>query len=141
MPVDSPNNRKIMIVMTDGNNDYETNQNFNRSGYGAFGYVAKGHLGTTSSDRNTVLAKLNEKTLEACANAKAEGGVQIYTVAFRVSDPATLDLLRTCADTPEMAFETDSNGAVDHRLSRYRGRCRDAASRAIGPIPRPKTAG
>ena len=108
-PAGTGNNRKIMIIMSDGENSYEPYDNFNKSAYGAFGYVAEGHLGTTSSDRSTVLAKLNERTLEACTNARAEGGVEIYTVAFRISDPATLDLLKACADTPAMALATDSN--------------------------------
>ncbi|SDB27922.1 Flp pilus assembly protein TadG [Bauldia litoralis] len=108
-PSDDRNNRKIMIVMSDGENSYDTYDNFNKSAYGAHGYVARGHLGTTSSDRATVLGKLNERTMEACTNARAEGGVQIYTIAFQITDPATRDLLKACADTPAMAFDVDSN--------------------------------
>ncbi|MCB1487073.1 MAG: hypothetical protein KDJ88_06400 [Bauldia sp.] len=111
-PVDTASNRKIMIVMTDGRNGYDTYRNFNRSSYGAFGYVAKGHLGTTSADPATVAAKLNERTLEACSNARAEGGVEIYTIAFQVSDPATRDLLRACASSPDKAFEADTDSGL-----------------------------
>ncbi|MCB1497780.1 MAG: hypothetical protein KDJ86_18505 [Bauldia sp.] len=111
-PADTASNRKVMIVMTGGHNGYDSYRNFNRSAYGAFGYVSKGHLGTTSADRETVVAKLNERTLEACANAKAEGGVDIYTIAFQVSDPATVDLLRACASSPGKALEADSNSAL-----------------------------
>jgi len=111
-PAGTRNNRKILIVMTDGANNYDTYGNFNRSMYGTYGYVAKGHLGTTSADPSRVRARLDERTLEACANAGSEGGVQIYTVAFQVSDPATLDLLQRCASAPEMAFRTDSNGGL-----------------------------
>ena len=106
------NNRKILIVMTDGANSYDTYANFNRSMYGAFGYVANGHLDTTSADPSRVRAKLDERTLEACANAGSKGGVQVYTVAFQVSDPATVGLLERCASTPQMAFRTDSNGGL-----------------------------
>jgi Putative Flp pilus-assembly TadE/G-like len=106
------NNRKILIVMTDGANSYDTYANFNRSMYGAFGYVANGHLDTTSADPSRVRAKLDERTLEACANAGSEGGVHIYTVAFQVSDPATVGLLERCASAPEMAFRSDSDGEL-----------------------------
>jgi len=111
-PAGTSNNRKILIVMSDGANSYDTYGNFNRSMYGAFGYVANGHLGTTSAEPSRVRVKLDERTLEACANASSEGGVQIYTVAFQVSDPATLGLLERCASAPEMAFRTDSNGGL-----------------------------
>lgn len=111
-PVDDSANRKILVVMTDGANSYESYRNPNRSTYGAFGYVAWGHLGTTSADAATVRARLDQRTLEACANARSDGGVRIYTVAFQVSDPATLDLLAGCASAPEMALSAETGGEL-----------------------------
>ena len=80
--------------------------------YGAFGYVAAGHLDTTSAGPSRVRAKLDERTLEACANAGSKGGGEVYAVAFQLSDPATVGLLARCASAPEMAFRTDSNGEL-----------------------------
>jgi len=109
---DDDENHKIMIVMTDGQNTYTSYNNFNRSMYGAFGYIAKDHLGTTSSTNWQVIDKMNEKTLAACTNAKFDGKILIYTVAFQVRDQATLNMLQDCATRPEMAFRSDSNGEL-----------------------------
>lgn len=79
----------------------------------AFGYVTNGHLGTTSADASRVRAGLDERTLETCANAGSEGGVQIHTVAFQVRDQATLmKMLQDCTTRPVMAFRSDSNGEL-----------------------------
>ena len=107
-PYDDGGNRKILIVMTDGENSYDTYPNFNRSMYGAYGYLADGSLGAGPTDRAAVVARMNERTITACDNAKAGGKVLVYTVAFRVSDPATLALLADCASAPHMAFRSDS---------------------------------
>ena len=108
---DDHGNRKILVVMTDGENAYDTYANFNGSMYGAYGYVADGRLGMTASDDAAVVARMNERTVAACANAKA-AGVLVYTVSFRVADPATLSLLADCASAPEMAFRSDSGIAL-----------------------------
>lgn len=111
-PYDDDENHKIMIVMTDGQNTYTTYKNFNKSMYGAFGYIAKDHLGTTSSTSWQVVEKMNKKTLAACTNAKSGGKILVYTVAFQVRDQATLKMLQDCATRPEMAFRSQSNGEL-----------------------------
>ncbi len=113
-PYEDDGNRKILVLMTDGANAYDSYRNFNRSMYGAFGYVRKGRLGTTSSDNATVVARMNERTLAACRNVKATGKVRVYTVALGVTDPATLAMLAECASDPEIAFrmKEDSDLAV-----------------------------
>jgi hypothetical protein len=108
-PYGDAKNRKIIVLMSDGANAYDTYANFNKSMYGAFGYVADGRLGTIASDKATVIGKLNEKTLAACANAKA-AGIRIYTVALGVTDAATLDLLSACATEPDVAFRSKGDG-------------------------------
>ena len=98
--------------MTDGQNTYNTYNTYNKSMYGAFGYVGKGHLGTTSSSNRTVNEKMNERTLEACANVKGTGSILVYTIAFQVNDRDTLDMLSQCASRPEMAFLSDSDSEL-----------------------------
>lgn len=110
-PYLTDDNRKVLIVMTDGMNTYTTYNNFNKSMYGSYGYVSKDHLGTTSSSNNTVHQKMNERTLEACAGVKGTE-IYVYTVAFQVNDSDTLDLLRTCATRPDMAFRSESNSQL-----------------------------
>ena len=104
-PYDAAGNRKIIVLMSAGRNAYDALANPNRSMYGAYGYAAGGRLGTDLSGPGLVAA-MNRKTAEACANAKA-AGVLVYTVAFDLSDPATEALLRDCASAPEMAFRSD----------------------------------
>lgn len=106
---DDPDNKKIMIVMTDGQNTYTASSNHNKARYGALGYgkpyatPTSGRLGTTYTSAAYV-SGMNARTIAACANAKAHG-IKIYTVAFRLeSDPATQALLRGCASEPGDAF-------------------------------------
>ena len=104
-------NQKILILMTDGANTYYPNSKFLGSWYGAWGYVSKGHLGTTSTSTATLVGKMNERTALACDNAKV-ANVQVYTVAFNVTDTATLAMLEDCASEPEMAFQSTGESAL-----------------------------
>lgn len=118
-------NQKILIVMTDGENTYnpylQANQNpstsstpsgkFVKSSYGAWGYVYKGRFGTTSTTSSTIFTNLNAQTAAACVNAKA-ANIRIYTIAFKVTDAATVSMLRDCASDPTMAFKSDDNSAL-----------------------------
>ena len=104
-------NRKIMVMMTDGANDAIGLPTMNGSFYSAYGFSAAGRLGTTSSNKADIVAKMNEKTLTACANAKA-AGIQIYTVAFYVTDANARSILQQCASTPAMALVADSDQAL-----------------------------
>ncbi|MBY0362682.1 MAG: hypothetical protein K2X45_12320 [Phreatobacter sp.] len=106
-----PQNRKIMVLMTDGANDAIGLSTMNGSFYSAYGFSAAGRLGTTSSNRAEIVAKMNEKTLTSCANAKA-AGVRIYTVAFFVTDATARSILQQCASNPSMALVADSDQAL-----------------------------
>ncbi|MEO1205353.1 MAG: pilus assembly protein [Pseudomonadota bacterium] len=104
------NNRKIMILMTDGENWYNTQSSANKSVYASHGYASKGRLGTTYT-RVGYTNDLNTKTRTVCANAKADG-VTIYTIAFRLeNDPTTQALLKDCASGKDNFFVA-SNGAA-----------------------------
>ena len=100
-----PNNTKYMVVMTDGENTYYPNSTFVKSWYGSYGYVWKNHLGTTSTSQSTIEGKMDERTALACKNAK-DAGIKVYTLAFNVTDKATLAMLQACASDPKMAYET-----------------------------------
>lgn len=104
-------NRKIMIVMTDGENYYNYQNNQNLSIYASQGYASKGRMGTNYSF-NGYTNHLNAKTLEACSNAKA-AGITIYTVAFRLEgDATTTALLRSCASGDDYAFVASNGSAL-----------------------------
>jgi hypothetical protein len=42
---------------------------------------------------------MNGKTALSCTNAKT-AGIIIYTIAFSISDPTTVNMLRDCATSP-----------------------------------------
>ncbi len=115
-PFNTEHNKKIIILMTDGENTYTAKGNQNHSTYSAYGYAhpilhpADGRLGethTASGFRSVMDANL----LAACANAKA-AGVVIYTIGFRLeNDPASQGNLQACATAPDKYFLA-SNGAV-----------------------------
>lgn len=97
---------KVMVVMTDGRNELVSTSNTAlRSHYSAYGHLAGGRFPaqTTSS----ALGYINERTLEACANAK-ETGILIYTVTFGL-DSSSRAMWDTCASTSEMAYHVNSS--------------------------------
>lgn len=100
------NNRKVIILMTDGVNNYGGNggANQNASAFFTYGYAKDGHIGTTSSDNDTLVAKLDAKTLTACTNAKAKG-IVIYTIGFGSGATASQTLLRSCASDPTYFYQ------------------------------------
>lgn len=110
-PYSDTENRKILVLMSDGANDHIGLPNMNGSFYSSYGYSAANRLGTTSSDKAVLVGKMNERTLAACANAKAEG-LQIYTVAFYITDETALNILRQCASKPSMALVANSERAL-----------------------------
>ncbi len=110
-PYETPNNDKVLVLMTDGANTYTATSNHNKSYYGAHGYGAAGRLGTTYTNAAYV-SRMNQKTQAACTNAKA-AGIKIYTVAFRLeTDPTTLSLLQGCATEASMAFRASDGAAL-----------------------------
>ena len=130
---DDEENRKYMIVLTDGNNTYSTSSSYaNGSTYAAWGYEKHDRIesGLSSTDlagtiyagqsMNTYEKKMNAHTLQTCNNAKA-AGVTIFTIAFDVSNGSSVkQMLDACAGSgivdgePVMAngnFYFDVNGA------------------------------
>ena len=63
-------NKKILILMTDGENTYFANGKFTVSHYGAWGYIWKSHLGTTSSTESVMTGKMEGRMETACANIR-----------------------------------------------------------------------
>jgi Flp pilus assembly protein TadG len=115
----TPENLKIIILMTDGENTYYPNNKFLKSWYGDWGYINMNHLGSTSTNASVLTGLMNDRTKEACKNAKASpNNVVIYTVGFdinagTVSNPsAALDLLQTCASDIHKYFNASDSAAL-----------------------------
>lgn len=97
---------KVMVVMTDGRNELVSSSN------GALGshYSAYGHLETGRLPSESVTAArsyIDERTLAACANAKA-AGIIIYTVTFGL-DSSSQTMWNTCATETDMAYHVNSS--------------------------------
>jgi Mg-chelatase subunit ChlD len=92
--------RQVMVLMTDGENTTEI-----KDGSAEFDkappYISNADLGDGAT-------KANQATSRLCESLKSSG-VEIYTIAFKVNDPATKKLLRNCASEPSKAFTSDSN--------------------------------
>lgn len=79
--------RKMLVLMTDGANTKSPNYPM--------------HNATSASDADSL-------TLELCNNIKSDG-VEIFTVAFDISDSSVLDKMKSCASDISKFFQT-ANG-------------------------------
>jgi hypothetical protein len=100
-------NKKIVVLMTDGANTYYPKSKYTKSWYAAWGYGYKEHLGTGSGgwDSDDWETEMNTRTATACQNAK-DDDVIIYTVAFDVpDDSSSKTLLSGCASDPSYYYD------------------------------------
>ncbi|MEM7464097.1 MAG: pilus assembly protein [Pseudomonadota bacterium] len=115
-------NRKIAIVLTDGNNTYGTSSTPNESRFGAWGYDKQGRReeGLENADLpdlykgtslDTQEKQMNAHTLQTCENMKADG-VTIFAIAFDVSDGSSVKaMLDACSGSGILdGVEIASNG-------------------------------
>ncbi len=108
----APNNRKIIILMTDGMNNFGGVNNMNDSSYFTYGFARQGLIGQVTSDNGALNDLLDAKTLQACANAKA-AGVVIYTIGFGSGANGSADLLRSCATQASYYFAPQNSSDLD----------------------------
>jgi Flp pilus assembly protein TadG len=122
-PSSTATNQKIIVLMTDGYNNWSAAANtWGLSNYEAPGYykLANGRMPPTNQNITTASqsrAALDELTLQACTNAKAKG-IVVYTVGFSVSsdpiDQQGQNLLQACATDKAHAFiANDASSLVD----------------------------
>ncbi|MEO0382138.1 MAG: TadE/TadG family type IV pilus assembly protein [Pseudomonadota bacterium] len=97
---------KVMVVMTDGRNELVSSSNGAlRSHYSAYGHLESGRL--PSQSVTAARSYIDERTLAACANAKA-AGIIIYTVTFGL-DSSSQTMWNTCATETDMAYHVNSS--------------------------------
>ncbi len=108
----APNNRKIIILMTDGMNNYGGVNNMNDSQYFTYGFARKGLIGQVTNDNNTLDDLLDAKTQTACSNAKA-AGVVIYTIGFGSGANGSAGLLQGCATQPSYYYAPQNSSDLD----------------------------
>ncbi len=104
--------RKIMIVLTDGKNEIGVRPNPLGSNYSSFGFLVDGRLGVTSAGAPTANDLMNDKTLAACNNAKADG-IEIFTIRLEEPDMATGYMLKDCATDEAHFIDVPSRTQLD----------------------------
>lgn len=101
---DTPRTKKIIILMTDGQNSWANSGNNNQSYYTGMGYIWQGRTGITLGNSTARQNTLNAKQAEACENAKA-AGIRIYTVRVETTGDDTV--MRNCASDPDDFHDVD----------------------------------
>ena len=98
--------RKIIILMTDGDNVFGSVSNANASRYGGLGYVWQGLLGITSGTATTRANRMNDRLALLCKNIK-DKDIVLYTVRVEV-DSGDSALLRNCATDPDKFYDVQN---------------------------------
>lgn len=90
--------RKLMIVMTDGNNTIHLD--------------TPPYLDSNNASTSTTLEEnANKDTVTACNNAKASG-FEVITIAFQVTDKKTKTMLGECASSRKNYFDAGDNAKL-----------------------------
>ncbi|MEQ9688550.1 MAG: pilus assembly protein [Bauldia litoralis] len=97
---------KIMVLMTDGNNENHVGNEENKSYYAGPGYVWQERQGVPASNTNkSERTKARDKKLvEICTAMKAKG-IIIYTVRLQ---SGSSEMLKNCATSPDYFHDVDS---------------------------------
>jgi Flp pilus assembly protein TadG len=112
-PYNDPDTIKVVILLTDGDNDVGPGGNgVYKSFYSAYGYVKDGHLGATNGSQADQV--LNQKTANICTNIKADHDgdasdqdIVLYTIVFGVGVGSETEvLMRNCASDPGKYFNS-----------------------------------
>ncbi len=89
-PSSTSEHRKVMVIMTDGEN-------------------TRSKSGLTHEGQNIQAA--NSKTADLCADVKRDD-IEVYTIAYGLSDNTTLNLLQDCASDSSKFFNAQTNTAL-----------------------------
>lgn len=104
--------RKVMIVMTDGDNSWNgLGSSHNQSIYSPYGYTSRTRIGPQSSSTTTLSAQIDARMTAACNAAKAQD-IVVYTVTLSPETERGKALLRACATDPTYAYVAQSSDAL-----------------------------
>ena len=102
---------KAMVILTDGDNVMTGRSNQNYSDYSGYGYSRDGRLGIVSSSSTTLSDTLDDRLADACEYARSLD-IRVYTITFQVSSNSTRNLMRDCATTPWLYYDSPSEEAL-----------------------------
>ncbi|HWT10568.1 MAG TPA: pilus assembly protein TadG-related protein [Roseomonas sp.] len=129
---DTPYMDKVLVLMTDGNNEWydwpegapgacrtsgssppcrSTYRSDGDADMTAYGRLRENRLGLASVTHANALAEINARMSRMCTSIKANG-VILYTITFNVSNSTTRDLYRNCATQPEYYFNSPDAAAL-----------------------------
>lgn len=120
-----PKARRVLVLMTDGVNNIDPSSDTSlNSEWSTYGNLGQGRVLPPTYDG--FRSHANTRMQRACEIAKSKN-IDIYTVAFNVSDEATLALLRDCASQPPYAYSAstaqemvEAFGAIGRSLTELR---------------------
>jgi Flp pilus assembly protein TadG len=115
---DSEIYNKVLILLTDGQNDVGTGgqnalDNHNLSWYNGYGHITQGRLGTT--DMADAHAELDARTATLCQSIK-DTGIMVYTITFQLADGPIKDLMRDCASEVAFYFDSPDNATLQQHF-------------------------
>jgi Flp pilus assembly protein TadG len=119
-PFDTPGTKKIVVLLTDGENVvYGSSNTANKSDYGSNGFMSSNRFGSTN--QGTAARTVDTWTKANCTMLK-NNGVEIYTVLLQ-SDGANNRALYGsanggCASAPENYFPTNDVSQLDSVFAR-----------------------
>ncbi|MEO3474215.1 pilus assembly protein TadG-related protein [Roseomonas sp. CAU 1739] len=129
---DTPYMDKVLVLMTDGNNEwhdwdggapgacrstgssppcrtiYVSDGDADMTAYGR---RRENRLGLPNNTAAAALAEINARMSRLCTSIKANG-VILYTITFNVTNSTTRDLYRNCATQPEYYFNSPDTAAL-----------------------------
>lgn len=104
-PYSNALNKKVIVLLTDGQNDL----GYHHWGYYAgYGLPQYNHLGTSG----WLGDNLDDKLSALCTNVKSKD-ILIYSITFAVTNTNTQDLMRTCATREDMYFNSPNGDALE----------------------------
>ena len=98
----TPQVSKIIVMMTDGQNENTPNSNSDASFYSGDGYIWQNRLGMTSGTQAQRQAALDANETTVCNNMKAQG-IIIYTVRIDVTDN-NYGVIQACASSADKFY-------------------------------------
>jgi hypothetical protein len=111
LPYSTPHLKKIVILMTDGENTNYDSGDWNSSYYGGGGFVWQNLVGLTSGMTSTQRTSQRDGRLGTlCTNMKARG-IIIYTIRVEVTSGSSA-LLQNCATSPDKFFDVTDVSAL-----------------------------
>jgi hypothetical protein len=116
-PYNTTGNRKILIVMTDGENTMSGwNHNHNLAAYySSYGFPAEKRLMQQATGDEAVIRKaMNDRLRQACANAKAQK-VEVYSIIVSAPNEEARKVMEDCAtpgDSPKRAYSVATAGEL-----------------------------